>query len=288
MRTLVFTVTPEFDGRRLKAFLRGSARCSGHLINTLKNTSGGILINGVPSRTIDPVRTGDTVALNIAETSTPPLVFDYPLSILFEDADLLVVNKPAGLSMHPTYNHKNGTLANAVASYLAQKGEPPACMRAVGRLDKGTSGVAVLAKNLYAASVLSGEPEKEYLALIGGRLTGEGVIDVPIYRPFPDKTLRAVGGGDAAVTRYKALREAGTFTLVRVFPQTGRTHQIRVHFQYIGFPLVGDELYGGEKSPFFDRPALHCEKVTLRHPVTRETMTFFAPLPSDFLKATAP
>ncbi len=288
MRTLTFTVAPDCDGRRLKAFLRISAGCSGHLINTVKNSNGGILINGVPSRTIDPVHTGDSVTLNIPETSAPPLPFDCPLDILYEDEDLLVLSKPDGLSMHPTFNHKNGTLANAAAAYLASKGEQPACMRAVGRLDKGTTGVAVLAKNLYAASRLNGEPHKEYLALVSGSLTGEGVIDVPIYRPYPDKTWRAAGEGDDAITRYAVMRESAGVTLVRVFPLTGRTHQIRVHFQYLGFPLVGDDMYGGAKNPYLERPALHCERVTLNHPVKNVPMTFIAPLPEDMKKALSP
>ncbi len=282
MRVLSFTVPEGFEKRKLSVFLREKHGFSARIIQTLRHTDRGLLKNGLPARTIDKVCKGDVITVNLPENSAAPELFDFPLDIIYEDEDILVINKPAGMSMHPTYNHKNHTLANAAASYLQRRGKGGSCVRSIGRLDKGTSGVAVLALNIYAASGMNGKLTKEYLAVAGGHLYGEGVIDAPIFRPFPDKTIRAIGQGARAVTRWKAQKQAGGFTLVRVFPETGRTHQIRVHFAHIGMPLVGDDMYGGAKSDKIKRPALHCERVRLTHSVTGQRMTFYASPPEDF------
>ncbi|HOD02458.1 MAG: Ribosomal large subunit pseudouridine synthase D [Firmicutes bacterium ADurb.Bin300] len=284
MRVLNFTVPYYCEGIKVSMFLRVKGEFSASIIQTLRHTQGGILKNGMPSRTIDKVKKGDIITVNLPEKSSEPLLFDFPLDIIYEDDDILVLNKPAGISMHPTYNHPNGTLANAAAAYLKKRGKGEACIRAIGRLDKGTSGVVVLALNSYAASRLNNNLKKEYLAVIRGCLSGFGVIDAPIFRPFPDKTIRAVGHGDESVTHWQAQKQFDSFTLVRVFPQTGRTHQIRVHFAHIGMPLIGDEMYGGPQSALIKRPALHCERVSLIHNVTGENMIFKAPVPEDFRK----
>lgn len=284
MRVLNFTVPSYYEGKKISVFLRNEERFSATIIQTLRNTQGGILKNGMPSRTIDKVFKGDIITVKLPEKSSQMLLFDFPLDIIYEDDDILVLNKPAGISMHPTHNHPNGTLANAAVNYLRKKGKGDCCIRAIGRLDKGTSGVVVLALNSYAASRLNNNLEKEYLAVIGGSISGFGVIDAPIYRPFPYKTIRAAGHGDKAVTRFEAQKKIGDYTLVRVFPQTGRTHQIRVHFAHMGMPLVGDEMYEGPKSELIKRPALHCETVTLIHNVTGERMCFKSPVPEDFRK----
>lgn len=282
MRVLSFTVPEDFDGKKLSVFLRAKHGFSARIIQILRHTDRGLLKNGMPSRTIDKVSKDDVITVNLPDQSLAPELFDFPLDIIYEDEDLLVINKPAGISMHPTYNHKNGTLANAAAAYLESRGKGGSCVRAVGRLDKGTSGVAVLALNKYAASGINGKLKKEYLAVVSGELYGEGVIDVPIFRPFPDKTIRAAGQGVKAITRWKAQKQIGGFTLVKVFPETGRTHQIRVHFAHIGVPLVGDDMYGGAKSDIINRPALHCESVQLTHNITGERMTYYALPPEDF------
>lgn len=283
MRVLSFTVPKEYDGAQITAFLRGKARFSARLIQKLRHTDEGILKNGMPSRVIDRVCADDVITVNLKDESEPPTPFDFPLDILYEDEDILVVNKPAGLSMHPTFRHPNYTLANAVASYLSKKGADNFCTRAVGRLDKETSGASVFAKNIYAASRLNGKIEKEYLAVLSGSLYDSGIINAPIYRPFPDKTIRAVGEGSEAITHYTVLEQIGEFTLVRVFPKTGRTHQIRLHFSHIGFPLVGDIMYGGKENEKIKRAALHCETAKLIHSVTNKEMIFKAPPPDDFL-----
>ncbi len=282
MRVLSFTVPEEFDGAQITAFLREKAGFSVRLIQKLRHTDEGILKNGMPRRVIDRVSAGDVITVNLKDETVPPLPFDFPLDILYEDKDILVVNKPAGLSMHPTFRHPNHTLANAVAAYLSKTDVGNFCTRAVGRLDKETSGAAVFAKNIYAASRLNGKIEKEYLAVLSGKLCGSGVIDAPIYRPFADKTIRAVGEGSEAITYYTVLEQIDEFTLVRVFPKTGRTHQIRLHFSHIGLPLVGDVMYGGKENEAIKRAALHCETAKLTHSVTNEKMIFTASTPDDF------
>ncbi|HZK21882.1 MAG TPA: RluA family pseudouridine synthase [Oscillospiraceae bacterium] len=282
MRVLSFTVPKEFDGAQIIAFLREREKLSVKLVKQLRRTDGGVLKNGTPSRVIDKAFAGDIITVKIIDDTVPPAFFELPLDILFEDEDFLVVNKPAGLSMHPTFRHPNGTLSNAVASYLSKTGKGNSCTRAIGRLDKDTSGAAVFALNSYAAARLNGKIEKEYLAVLSGTLHGSGVIDASIYRPYKDKTIRAIGEGKSAVTHYTVLEQIGEFTLVRVFPKTGRTHQIRLHFSHIGLPLVGDEMYGGQENPNIKRAALHCEKAKFTHNITNEEMVFTALPPSDF------
>lgn len=272
-RTLQFTVDEAFEGRRLKAFLRGRAGLSSRLMNTLKQQPDGMLSNGAPIRTIDAVHAGDVITLNLPGENAREAFSDITLDVVYEDDDILIINKPAGLAMHETHNHRGDTLANAVAGYLAKSGKD-GVFRAVGRLDKDTSGLVVCALNAYSAAALSGKVVKTYLAIVEGVLEGSGTIDTPIYRPDPMKTLRAAGpGGERAVTHWTALGHSDRHTLVEVTLETGRTHQIRVHFSSLGMPLAGDEMYGGSRE-YIGRQALHCAAVELTHPVTGQKMHF--------------
>lgn len=276
-RTLHFEIPEHYNGRKVIHFLRGEAGLSSRLTISLKYRADGILLNGEHIRTIDLLKTGDVLTVNLPdETSTVPAVSVVPLDIVYEDEDILVINKPAGLAMHPTHNHQDDSLANCVASY-----RPGTVFRAVGRLDKCTSGLVLCAMNQMAAAALSGKYEKEYLALAGAVFEGSGTIDKPIYRPDPMKTLRAVGEtGESAVTHWQALATDGRNTLLRIRLETGRTHQIRVHFASLGAPLLGDEMYGSDITPP-ERAALHCEKLTFVHPVTKQELCFSAPMPQD-------
>ena len=280
-RTLTFEVPKEYDGEKTVKFLREAAGISYRLVRTLRHTPGSVLADGVPVRTIDRLKAGQTVTVHVpldGEASVEPMqaAFD----VVYEDDDILVLNKPAGLAMHPTHNHQGDTLANAVAYYLTERGRP-CVFRAAGRLDKNTSGLVVCSLNKHAAARLSGHFEKEYTAVVQGTFTGSGTIDAPIIRPDPMKTLRAVGeGGETAVTHWTALGSKDGLTLLHITLETGRTHQIRVHFASLGAPLAGDEMYGGSTEKI-GRHALHCGKLTLTHPVTGEEMTFIAPLPED-------
>ncbi len=279
-RLLQYVVPAEYDGKKLIVVLRGQMRLGARLVASLKRQENGIRLNDEHARTIDPVHTGDVVTVRLTDRAGQAEPIRFALDVLYEDDDLLVVNKPAGLAMHPTHNHQGDTLANAVAAYYADRGET-AVFRAVGRLDKDTSGVVICAKHRMAAAALSGKLDKTYYAVVTGVLTGGGVIDRPIVRPDPGKTLRAVGeGGDAAVTRWRAIASGKDRTLLEVRPLTGRTHQIRVHFASAGCPLLGDDMYGGSRAEI-SRQALHCGRVTLTHPVTGRPMTFTAPIPAD-------
>ena len=284
MRTLQFTVPAEYENRKALHFLRGSAGLSAHLVRVLKTLPDGILKNGEPVRTIDRIHEGDVLTLNLpdeAPTVEPAADFDGNLSVLYEDEDLLVINKPGNLAVHPTHNHQGDTLANIIAAYLLAEGRP-AVFRAVGRLDKGTSGIVVCALNPYAAARLQGHVHKTYLAVPTGHYEGSGTIDVPIYRPDPGKTLRAAGpAGDHAVTHWTALRSGQDLSLVEVTLETGRTHQIRVHFQSLGTPLAGDDMYGAPAHPDICRQALHCARAQFVHPVTGSAVDLRAPLPQD-------
>ena len=202
------------------------------------------------------------------------------LDILYEDNEILVVDKPPTLPMHPSRNHQGNTLANAVAAYRQ------VTFRAAGRLDKGTSGVVVCCLHAFAAAKLNGKVDKTYLALVHGIYSGTGSMRNVIYRPDPMCTVRAcrdyedacAPGDETAVTHWEALANNGEITLLRIKLETGRTHQIRVHFAHFGTPLVGDDYYG---APEWDKPghALHCAKAEIVHPVTGQAMVFEAPMP---------
>ncbi|MBR3975016.1 MAG: RluA family pseudouridine synthase [Clostridia bacterium] len=283
-RILKYTVEEDLNGEKIIKCLRENLQMSARMVVKLRHTPEAIKLNGVHARTVDKLKTGDVLEITFPEEKNeiPATHFD-DISVLYEDEDILVINKPAGLAMHPTHNHQGDTLANEVAAYLAQKNKYPV-FRAVGRLDKSTSGVVVCALNKHSASRLAENITKEYVALVEGEYKGHGTINKKIYRPDPMKTLRAVGEeGDEAVTHWREEIASEKMSLVRINLETGRTHQIRVHFSSMGTPLAGDDMYGSESTDI-NRAALHCENVTLVHPVTGEKMFFKAEMPEDMKK----
>lgn len=281
-RTLTYIVPDEFDGEKVNMFLRGGIELSYRTVRSLKQIRGSMLLDGEPIRTIDPLKAGATLTVIIPEDKSTAEPQKADFEVIYEDEDILVINKPAGLAIHPTHNHQGDTLANAVAYYLTKKGRD-AVFRVAGRLDKGTSGLVVCALHKMAASKLNASFDKTYTAIVEGKYIGNGTINLPIIRPDPMKTLRAVGeGGEEAVTHWTALGCRSGLTLMSITLETGRTHQIRVHFASQGTPLAGDEMYGGHTG-LIKRHALHCEKLRLIHPVTEKEMTFIAPLPEDML-----
>lgn len=289
-RQLTFTVDEKYDGKKLKAFMRVRVGTSSSTLNKLKNDPLGLLLNGEHVRTVDIVHAGDILTVNLPEESGNIPTADFSsLDVLYEDEDILIINKPAGLAMHPTHNHQGDTLANQVAGYFAA-GNRDIVFRAIGRLDKCTSGLVLIALNRHSASLLSENIEKEYIAIVGGHYEGSGTIDKNIYRPDPMKTLRAADEtgekGERAVTHYRVLASDGERSVVSVRLETGRTHQIRVHFASLGTPLVGDEMYGSEDRAA-SRALLHCAAMEFVHPVSREKMRIRAPLPED-MKALLP
>lgn len=283
MRSIDYTVTEYFDGKKIFNFLRGYVKISVRLLRSLKTVEDGIMLNGKRARTIDIIHTGDKVTINIPDDSTMSIPIDYPLDIVYEDDDLLIINKPPMLPMHESHNHQGDTLANAVAGYLIKK-DKPATFRAIGRLDKGTSGIVVCALNSHVAARLSGKIKKQYLALVTARYDEDGTINKPVYRPDPMKTFRTADDrGDYAVTHYHVEEKGDNYSLMRIDLETGRTHQIRVHFAYLGTPLYGDRMYGIEDDRICHQ-ALHCENLTFIHPVTDEEITVRAKMPEDMAK----
>lgn len=300
-RTIDFTIDEEYDNKTVLSFLKNKAVLSHRLITKLKHRDDGILIIRADDesnkknhiRTVDILHCGDILEINIPKSATQNdeeysvCEYDTSLDILYEDADLLIVNKPSGLAIHQSHNHQGDTLADLVISYLRRTCSNPV-FRAIGRLDKDTSGVVVCAKNPYVAARLSdrgghGKPahkiDKTYLAICEGSLNGEsGVIDKPIYRPDPRKTLRAVAEKDTDSTGLADFGEAYTewtkiseferddvkYTFVRVKILTGRTHQIRVHFASIGHPLAGDEMYGGHRTQLSCTTSPGTEQMSLK------------------------
>lgn len=282
-RNIDYTVPAEYEGRKVVHFLRGYCGYSARLMRKVKFA---LKLNGVQSRTIDRLKCGDILSVEIPDDDVLPEALNAEIDIIYEDDDILVINKSPFMAMHPTHNHQGDTLANAVAAHLSKKGKN-AAFRAVGRLDKGTSGIVVCALNPLSACKLAGNIQKEYYALVKGDLRGEGRVDVPIYRPDPMKTLRACSyelGVEPAVTNWRAEKCFDGATLLSLRLETGRTHQIRVHMAYGGNVLAGDTMYGNFMSEI-GHQLLHCRKSRFEHPVTGEKMEFEAEFPEDFKKA---
>ncbi|MCR5485089.1 MAG: RluA family pseudouridine synthase [Clostridiales bacterium] len=282
-RIIDYTVPDSFDGSKLFRFLRGEVGMSYSLMTSLKQTDSAIKINGQNARTIDRISSGDTVTVTIPFGKCTAVPTQHELDIVYRDEDVLVIYKPPDIAMHPSHGHAADTLANAAAYYLQSIGHSGA-FKAVGRLDKGTSGIVICALNRLSASILSGKVDKTYIALCEGKITENGTVDMPIIRPDPDKTTRACSeNGERAITHYEVVESFENATLLRLKLDTGRTHQIRVHMAYIGHPLLGDTLYGNKLS-FPDHHLLHCETAAFIHPVTKEYLEFSAPMPEDFKK----
>ncbi len=285
MRVIKYTVNNEYSNRPLLHFLKGHIKISTHIVQSLRHNYGAVIVNGNPHRLVDKVFEGDVLELHLPDKNNLPPLWEADLDIIFEDDDILIINKPSGVSVHPTYNHPNGTLCNAVANYLVKTNQENCTPRAVGRLDKVTSGVMIFTKNSFSASRLNGNLEKTYTAIACGKMEESGTINAPIYRPDPNKTIRAVGAeGDHAVTHWKLLNYFDNKSYVEIKTETGRTHQIRVHCAYVGHPLLGDEMYGARVTENLKRAALHCKSVTFTHPVTGEKLTFTADEPEDMKK----
>ncbi len=278
-----YVITSEFVGKTIKDFLR-SAGFSANLIKKLKKIDDGILVNSSKQNVTYHLQENDILELSDGDCEKDVNEFldpvELPIEIIYEDENITVVNKPSNMPTHQSLNNHGNTLANALKFRYRDK---PYVFRASNRLDKDTSGVVITANNQYYASLISrkiqgGEVVKEYIAVVNGRVEGEGVIDAPIDRIGDSIIKRAVREeGERAVTEYKSLLCSDEISVLSVFPKTGRTHQIRVHMEYIGHPIVGDALYF-EESPYINRQALHCSKMAVDN-----IGEFVAPLPQDII-----
>lgn len=294
---LKYIASLQDEGKTVERILKREYQVSSGLLTALK-TEGKIFINGNVCRSIDRVSSGDVISADVSENLTPHeqrfTKYKMPLDILFEDDYLIVVNKPGKLESHPCPSNRESTLANGIMYYWAQKGEYHN-YHIVNRLDKDTSGICVIAKNRFAHACLSeqmkhGLFKKEYFAICHGiPQPVEGIIDVPIKRAEGSVIKRTTGAnGKAAVTEYEVIKiaEDKLCSLLKIQLKTGRTHQIRVHFSYIGFPLVGDWLYGNgdNERELINRHALHAAKVEFIHPATKKKSLFEAELPEEMKK----
>lgn len=275
----------------VKAFLKQQG-FSGRSLIVLKAQEESVLVNDRPVFINHLMQSGDELVVRLGEEKSSEYVepIELPLNIIYEDEDLMVVNKPAGMPIHPSQNNRDNSLGNALAWYFAQQNRP-FVYRCINRLDRDTSGLTIIAKHVVSAGILSamvaakGEDgiRREYLAISKGEVSPScGTINAPIARKEGSIIERTVDfeKGEKAVTHYKLLHNKNGHSLISLLLETGRTHQIRVHMKFLGFPLIGDYLYNPDTSRM-TRQALHAYKLDFEHPITGQPMRFTAPLPED-------
>lgn len=278
---------------KVKTFLKKHDVSKG-LLAKIKFSGGQILVNGQHQNAIYLLDIGDRVTIDIpSEEAFDNLkAVDYPLQIVYEDAHFLVLNKPAGVASIPSANHSN-TIANFIKAYYLRQDYENKQVHIVTRLDRDTSGLMLFAKHGYAHARLDKQLQKrqiqkQYLALVRGVgvLEDSGDIIAPIARDEDSIISRRVHpSGKYAHTSYQRLASFGLSHLVDIQLHTGRTHQIRVHFSHLGFPLLGDDMYGGSLEEGISRQALHCHRLSFFHPFKEEVLTLESPLPDDFRQA---
>ena len=279
----------------VKSVLTKELHISRRQLIALKNREDGILLNGERVTVRARLKPGDVLSLATEDGEDAAVKIepsDTLPDIVYEDDSLIVMNKPPAMPTHPSHGHHGDTLANCLAFYYQQKGLP-FIFRPVNRLDRDTSGIVLAAKDQLSASrfyqmMMRHAFEKEYFAVVSGVPEPlNGVIDKPLRRSLPSIIVREVcgpGEGDPSVTEYRTVMTGNGLSVLRVFPKTGRTHQIRVHLASIGAPIVGDTLYGPpEGSALIGRQALHCRSMTFTHPVTGKKICTEAPVLDDML-----
>jgi 23S rRNA pseudouridine1911/1915/1917 synthase len=286
-RVLTYTINSDYNKFTIDDYLRAIG-FSRHVIIHLKQTENGILLNSKWAYVTNKLNTGDVLTLNIIEEQSSenivPVKMD--LNIIYEDEDILVVNKPADTPIHPSQNNYDNSLANGLAYYYREQ-NLPFVFRCMNRLDRDTTGLVLLAKNMYSSCVLSDMVKnrnihREYLAVVEGKLDSSGTIYAPIARKEDSIIERCIDfdNGQSAITHYKCLEYKNNYSLASIKLETGRTHQIRVHMKYIGHPLPGDFIYNPNYE-HIKRQALHSHRLCFIHPVTKKAMEFTAPLPDD-------
>lgn len=277
MRIIEFKITEKDNQKAIRDFLREFG-VSSSLLKKLKHTENGITLNGKFAKSIEPLSTGDILRISIENSGEMPCRLENSkVQVCYNDEDIIVLNKPPHMPVHESRNHRGDTLANAAACYM----EKDTAFRAVYRLDRDTSGLVLIAKNELAACKLAGRVKKSYYAVCRGTLTGEGTIDLPIRRIEESIIVRGVfDDGERAVTHWKAVKNFNGKTLLCINLETGKTHQIRVHFSHLGYSLLGDSLYGGDCNEI-SRQALHCKTISFIHPITGENITVDSDFPDD-------
>ncbi|MCI8609358.1 MAG: RluA family pseudouridine synthase [Firmicutes bacterium] len=312
-------VTPEESGRSIKELIRHHFTFSSRLMTKLK-FQNLVYLNGEPMPGWIPTQTGDILLVKMPEEASDFPPEDIPIHVIYEDDDILVLNKQAGVAVHPTKGKPDHTIANGLMKKMLDdqetgKGQPYK-IRFVNRLDMNTSGLMIVAKTGFAQEEIIKQMRKnrvikKYITVVTGEIPEEeGTIDLPLGRPYADEVERWVvpeeEGGSPSVTHYTVLDRFAGHSLVELKLDTGRTHQIRIHLSYIGYPIVGDHLYCHGNpfeyrrihnipkdfheeivSPYINRQALHARYLAFRHPVTGENLSFEAPIPDDITQLLA-
>lgn len=298
-RTITYSITKEHAGMTISHFLKEKGY-SHPIVVHLKKTENGILLNGAWAYVNQVLSTDDTLVINLLETQSSENIFPTPIAmdtfqkmIAYEDEDILLINKPAGLPVHPSMGHYEDTLANYCAYYYSCFPQNGAFVfRCVNRLDRDTSGLVLIAKNMLSSarlsmSQLSHGIKRTYLAIVTGKLADQGTITFPIARKKDSVIERCVDleHGESAITHYQRLDcqtiDSHIFSLAKIQLETGRTHQIRVHMKAIGHPLPGDFLYNPDVT-YIKRQALHSYCLSFTHPVTNAPLEFTQKPPEDF------
>ncbi|WP_195937681.1 RluA family pseudouridine synthase [Romboutsia sp. 1001713B170131_170501_G6] len=281
----IISYTSEEDST-LKEILLDKLNFSVRSLSKMKREQS-MLVNGEFKKPSTKIKKGDLIEVKIDEDMANFTPQDLNLDILYDDFDIIMVNKPPFMVVHPTKSHSEGTIANGITDYIIKKNEKVK-VRFVNRLDMNTSGLVIVAKNAYAHHTLSldmskDKVEKTYITVVKGIVKEDfGTINQPIYRPTEDSIKRVVDErGQESVTHYKVLERLNDATVLEVKLETGRTHQIRVHMNYIGHGIIGDELYGYVDENLINRQALHAYSLKFNQPRTKEELEFKANLPKD-------
>lgn len=287
IRQFTYRIEPEYDSLTIREYLSLKGYPNAVFVQ-LKKTPESVLLNGVWAYMRTKLSAGDELFIRLEESTSSAhiLPVSMPLSICYEDEDILAVNKPAQMPVHPSLNHYDHTLANAVCGYYNDQ-EIPYTFRCVNRLDRDTTGLTLIAKHMLSSAILSTaaarrEISREYIAIASGKTPESGTIDAPIGRVAGSTIERQIDfeNGERAITHYRRLAYHDGLSLLSLHLETGRTHQIRVHLKSIGHPLIGDFLYNPTDTTI-KRQALHSYRLTFSHPITRESFVLTAPLPDD-------
>lgn len=294
-RTIEYNISTEYKGMKVSSFLKNLGYPE-KILTILRKRDGNLTINNEIIHMNYKLLTShdkETLVIHIyeEESSENIVPVNMPIDIIYEDDDILVINKPASMPIHPSLNNYDNSLANAVAYYFQEKGEP-FTFRCINRLDKDTTGLTILAKHYLAAGILSKSMQerkikREYTAIVEGRFDNiSGTINLPIGRDNSSMITRKIDyeNGEKAITNYLVTNylEKKNLSIVKLVLETGRTHQIRVHMKAVGHPLIGDYLYN-PNSNILSRQALHAGHIEFIHPITNDKMSLAAPFPDDFL-----
>ncbi len=288
-RTIDYIVSYHDTGKTIEKFLKEHSITHQVMVN-LKKTTNGILRNGIWAYTNEKINEGDRISIHIVENNNSANIepIDLPLDIIYEDEDIIVINKPANMPIHPSMGNHDNTLANALMYYFNSQGKS-FVFRCINRLDRDTTGLTIVAKHALSSGILGAavstrDIHRTYFAICCGKTPIAGRINAPIARKDDSTIARCVDfeKGEYAVTDFKRIlyNEDKNLSLVQLNLLTGRTHQIRVHMKYIGYPLIGDFLYNPDYT-YIARQALHSGRLEFIHPVTGEKMNFISDLPSD-------